>query len=160
MDFDLLDLREAADKEYWVQLRMGDTLLFADMDKQERPCRVKVASIAEPGVEDATKAVGRVGNLYRTVEVQLANASNRDQRRAAEKRLVEVEREAEKCLTTFLVKTIRGWENLVKGGELLPFSAEALLDMAQPKAPLFRMASAIAEDAMSAQNPFSRSEAD
>ena len=33
MDFDLLDLREAADKEYWVQLRMGDTLLFADMDK-------------------------------------------------------------------------------------------------------------------------------
>lgn len=160
MDFDLLDLREAADKEYWVQLRMGDTLLFADMEKQERPCRVLVASMAEPGVEEATKAVSRAGTMYRSLEAQLAAAANREQRRAIEKRLGEVDREAEKCITNFLMRSVRQWENIVKGSDPLPFSDEALKDMAQPKAPLFRMASAIAEDAANAQNPFSGSDAD
>lgn len=154
MDFDLLDLRNAADKEYWVQLRHGDTLLFADMDKQERPCRVKVASVAEPGVEDAMKAVARVASMRQSVEAQLSVAPNREQRKALEKRLDDVERETDKCLTTFLIKIVRDWENIDKGGKPLPFSEEALRDMAQPKAPLFRLAGLIAEDAASAQSPF------
>ena len=158
MDFDLLDLREAAGNEYWVQLRMGDTLLFADMDKQQGPCRVLVASMAEPGVEDAAKAVSRAGTMYRAIEAQLAVAPNREQRRAVEKRLADLDREAEKCISNFLLKTVRGWENINKGGEPLAFSDEALKDMAQPKAPLFRMATAIAEDAATAQSPFSESE--
>jgi hypothetical protein len=154
MDFDLIDLREAASKEYWVQLRFGDTLLFSDMEKQERPCRVKVASISEPGVEEASKAVTRAGNMYRALEAQLAGVANRQQRQTIEKRFAEVEREAEKALTDFLVKTVIDWENIDKGGKPLDFSHDALKDMAQPKAPLFRMASAIAEDAANAQNPF------
>lgn len=154
MDFDLIDLREAASKEYWVQLRLNDTLLFSDMGKQERPCRVKVASISEPEVEEATKAVTRAGNMYRALEAQLTGAVNRQQRQVIEKRLSEVEREAEKALTDFLVKTVIDWENIEKGGKPLEFSRDALKDMAQPKAPLFRMASAIAEDAANAQNPF------
>lgn len=157
MDFDLLDLREAASKEYWLHLRLGETLLFADMDKQERPCRVKVASIAEPDVEDAMKAVTRAGTLYRGVEAQLAQAANRQQRQAVEKRLADAEREAERALSRFLMTAIRDWENIEKGGKALPFSADALKDMAQPKAPLYRMASQIAEDAASAQSPFAES---
>ena len=157
MDFDLLDLREAAGKEYWVQLRLGDTLLFADMEKQERPCRVKVASAAEPKVEEAMKAVTRAGSLYRSIEAQVALAPNRQQRQALEKRLEEAEKEAEKALTRFLVVSIRDWENIQKGGEPLKFSDEALKDMAQPKAPLFRIAASLAEDAASAQSPFSES---
>lgn len=160
MDFDLLDLREAADKEYWVQLRMGDTLLFADMDKQQGPCRVLVASMAEPGVEDAAKAIARAGALYGAIEAQLAVAPNREQRRAVEKRMAELDREAEKCISNYLLKAVRGWDNIEKGGEPLPFSDEALKDMAQPKAPLFRMASAIAKDAAAAQSPFFESDPD
>ena len=153
MDFDLLDLREAGGKEYWVQLRLGDRLLFADMAKQERPCRVKVASIANPDVEDALKAVTRVGRMYRGVEAGLADA-NRQQRAALEKRLTEVEQESERALSGFLNVAVRDWENIERGGELLPFSKDALKDMAQPKAPLFRLAASIAEDAASAQDPF------
>lgn len=156
MDFDLLDLREAADKEYWVHLRMGDTLLYADKD-QQRPCRVKVASIAELGVEDAMKAVSRVGTMSANLEAQLAGA-NRQQRAGVEQRLDQAEREAEKCLTQFLVKTIRGWENIEKGGKELPFSDEALKDMAQVKAPLYRLAANIATDMGEAQSPFAQAE--
>jgi hypothetical protein len=156
MDFDLLDLREAAGKEYWVHLRAGDRLLFADMDKQERPCRVKVASVANPEVEQALKAVTRAGRMYRGLEAALADA-NRQQRAALEKRLGDVERESERALTSFLMKSIVGWENIEKGGKDLPFSREALADMAEPKAPLFRLAQAIAEDAASAQDPFAES---
>ncbi|RDC66553.1 hypothetical protein HME9302_00004 [Alteripontixanthobacter maritimus] len=44
--FDTLDLRNAEDEEYWLHLRHGETKLYADMDKQEGPCRVRVASPA------------------------------------------------------------------------------------------------------------------
>lgn len=154
MDFDILDLREAGSREYWVQLRHGGTLLFADMDKQERPCRVKVASIAEHEVEQAVKAVMRVGGMVGNLEAQLVAAPNKQQRTQLEKRLEEIEREAERCITAFIVKAVRDWENIEKGGKVLPFSTAALEDMAQPKAPLFQLAIAIAEDAGRAQNPF------
>jgi len=154
MDFDILDLRGAAGKEYWVHLRVGDRLLYADMENQERPCRVLVASIADPEVEEALKAVTRSGRLYRSVETALGEA-NRQQRKALEARLEAIERESEKALTRFLTTAIRGWENIERGGKPLPFSQEALADLAEPKAPLFRLAATIAEDAASAQDPFS-----
>ncbi|MEW4469003.1 hypothetical protein AB1K62_14345 [Parasphingorhabdus sp. JC815] len=157
MDFDLLDLRTAAGKEYWVHLRLGNTLLYLDMDKEEKPCRVKVASSVEPGVEDATKAVMRAGRMFQAAEDALSIA-NRDNRAALEKRLDQLERESEKCLTAFLVKAIKGWENIEQGGKELKFSPEALEDLAQPKGPLFRMAATIAEDSAKAQSPFAKAD--
>jgi hypothetical protein len=71
-----------------------------------------------------------------------------------EKRLAEVEQESERALSGFLNVAVRDWENIERGGEPLPFSKDALKDMAQPKAPLFRLAASIAEDAASAQDPF------
>ena len=109
--------------------------------------------IANADVEDALKAVTRVGRMYRGVEAGLADA-NRQQRAALEKRLAEVEQESERALSGFLNVAVRDWENIERGGEPLPFSKDALKDMAQPKAPLFRLAASIAEDAASAQDPF------
>lgn len=157
MDFDQLDLRTAAGKEYWVHLRLGDTLLYLDMDKEQKPCRVKVASSVEPGVEDATKAVMRVGRMFQAAESALATA-NRDQRAGLEKRLDQLERESEKALTAFLMKAVKGWENIEQGGKELKFSPEALEDISQPKGPLYRMAASIAEDSAKAQNPFTNAD--
>lgn len=159
MDFSSLDLREAADKEYWVHLRLGDVLLYAD-DAKEKPCRVKVGSIADPEIEQAAKAVTRSGNASATVEAQLANAANRDKRREIESRLDDIERQAEKAVVRFLMCSIKGWENIEKGGKPLEFSSEALKDMSQPKAPLFRLALTLAEDMGKVQSPFSQAESD
>lgn len=155
MDFGLLDLRRASEQEYWVQLRVGDTLLKTDDDK---PCRVKVASIGEPGVEDAIKAVTRVGRLSQQIEAQMALAPNVKEREVIAKRLDTVEKEAERCLTTFLIKAVRGWENIFVGGEEVKFSQSALADMAEPKAPLFRLAASIAADMAEVQDPLGKRE--
>ena len=157
MDFDRLDLREAADNQYWVHLRMGETLLFADMDKQERPCRVKVASVASPDVEASMKAVTRAGSQYSAVEGQMALA-NRNQTKELENKLNGLEREAEKALTHFLVTSVKGWENIEKGGKPLEYSLDALKNMAAPKAPLYRLATTLAQDAAGAQSPFVEAE--
>jgi len=157
MDFSNLDLREAASKEYWVHLRLDDTLLFAGKDK---PCRVKTASAASPEVEEALKAVTRVGALSTNIEGQLALAANRQKRRAIEGKIDEVERDAERALTRFLCTAIVDWENIEKDGKSLPFSKEALSDYSQPKAPLFRLAVTLAEDMREAQSPFAEAESD
>ena len=153
MDIDQLDLREAADQEYWLQLRVGDRLLFCDMKKQERPLRVKVASVAKSGVEDAVKAVTRAGRMSASAENALVHA-NRQQRAELEKRLEEIERTTEKAITRFLTTAILGWENIERGGKPLPFAIDALDDLSQKGAPLYRMAIAIAEDAALAMDPF------
>lgn len=153
MDIDAFDLREAATREYWLQLRMGDRLLFCDMEKQERPLRVKVASVAKQGVEDAVKAVTRLGRMMASAEAQLVNA-NRQQRAELEKRLDEIERSTEKAIARFLTTAILDWENVERGGKPLPYSKDALADLSEKGAPLYRMAFEIAEDAGAAMNPF------
>lgn len=159
MDFALLDLRTAAQKTYWVQLRYKDTPLYAGGD-DARPCRVNTASVADPDVEQAVKTVQRIGRLTAQLEMQLAAAPNREQRKAIEKRLDDVERQAEKSLTGFLKTAIKGWENIAVDGKPLPFSDEALDDMAQPKAPLFQLAMNIAADMAEVQSPLSQAAAD
>lgn len=154
MDFDLLDLRQTAEKEYWVHLRLGDTLLYADMDKQEGPCRVKVASISNPDIEAQLKAVNRVATRFSHAEAEFAGAKDRQARLATEKRLDSIDAEAEKIFSNFLCEIILDWENIQKGGNTLPFSADALKDMSAKGGPLFRMASTIAGDAIKAQSPF------
>lgn len=154
MDIGQFDLREAADQEYWIQLRVGDRLLFNDMKKQESPLRVKVASVAKPGVEDAVKSVTRAARMAHTVEAQLAVA-NRQQKVALETRLDEIERTTEKALTRFLLTAVLDWENIERGKEALPFSKDALAELSEKGAPLYRMAMAIAEDVAVAMDPFS-----
>lgn len=155
MDFANLDLRAAASKEYWVQLRVGDTLLYADEKVQKKPCRVRIGSPADPEIEEAAKAVKRVGHIYAQVELSLGATKASQQQKQVERRLDALDREAEVLLQDFLRKAIKGWENIEFDGKELAFSPSALEDMSQPKAPLFRMATEIAEDAAKAVDPFS-----
>lgn len=158
MDFDLLDLREASEKRYWIGLRLGNTLLFRDMKKQEGPCRVQVKSPAEAQVEEALKAITRAGNRESLLASQLASAPNRDERRAIESRLDDAERDAQKAIKRFLTTVICDWENIERGGKIVPFSDEALQDMAEPKGPLFRLAIAISQDMVKAIDPFTEAD--
>ena len=153
MNIDQFDLRATETREYWIQLRVGDKLLFCDMEKSERPLRVKVASIAKQGVEDAIKAVTRAGRMMNAAEAQLVQA-NRQQRVELEKRMDEIERTSEGALTRFLTTAIVDWDNLERDGKLLPYSKEALDDLSAKGAPLYRMALEIAGDAAIAMDPF------
>ncbi|RDC59789.1 hypothetical protein HME9302_00984 [Alteripontixanthobacter maritimus] len=154
MDFDTLDLRNAEDEEYWLHLRHGETKLYADMDKQEGPCRVRVASPASNGVEPVMKSVQRSIGRQAALSDQLANAVNREQRRTAETRLDQAEEQTQKAVQTFLNTVILDWENIEKGGKKLTFSKEALADMTEPKAPLSRLVMTIVEDMGKLHDPF------
>lgn len=158
MDFDKLDLRSAGEAEHWLPLRLGDTQLFRDMEKKEQPCRIKVASPASSGVEAALKAVNRLAQREQTIAAKLANAANREERRALERQLDAVEEEAEKSIKNFLTTAIVDWENIDKGGEPLPFSRDALCDMSEAKAPLARLATTIARDMAKVLDPFTEAD--
>lgn len=153
MDFAKLDLRAAANQETWVHLRVGDNLLYADDEKQERPCRVKVASVANPAVEDALEAAQLANEAGLKMRAQY-HASNRSDRLGAEKRLKDASQRANKLISAFLVCSIVDWENIEVGGGLLAFSKDALADMCEAKAPFFRMASEIMEDMGKLASPF------
>lgn len=155
MDFAALDLRKAAEKEYWVHLRRGDTLLYADMDKAEGPCRAKVASISRPGVDDAIKAVTRAGRMLANAESQLIGA-NRQQRAALEKSLERIEADAEAAIKRFLMTAILDWENLMVGGKEVKFSREQLDDWSEKGGPLHVLGLDIAEDVAAAMSPFGK----
>jgi hypothetical protein len=155
MDFDALDLRKAADKEYWVHLRRGETLLYKDMEAREGPCRVKVASIAKPGVDDAIKAVTRAGRMLGQGEGQLISA-NRQQRAELEKRLAEIEGMAEAAIKRFLMTAVLDWENIVAGGKDIPFSRDTLDDMSDKGGPFHVLGLDIAEDVAAAMSPFGK----
>lgn len=155
MDFAKLDLRAAAEQETWVHLRVGDILLYADDEKQEHPCRVKVASVANPDVEKALKAGMRAARAVAAAETQLATA-NRQQCAELEKRLDVMERQMEKALQLFLATAILDWENIEFDGNDLPFSKQALADMSEPRGPFSRLASAIMEDMGNLANPFGK----
>lgn len=157
MDFSKLDLREAAGRQDWVHLRVGDTLLFADEDKQERPCRVKAASVTEPGVEGALKAMERAGRKSESLEAQLITA-NREQKKEVERQADEAARASEKAISAFLRLVIVGWENIEVSGKEVEFNADALHDLTEPKAPLFRLAPTISKDLAALYNPFSKAE--
>jgi|GEM_PF-2764693 len=159
MDFDLLDLRQTADKEYWIQLRLGSTSLFADMEKQERPCKIKVASVSNPEVEALVKSVSRIGQRYGRAEMEYSSA-NREQRVGLEKRLDSIDKEAERLFGEFIIRVVLDWENIDKGGKPLKFSDDVLKDMSVKGAPLYRMVKEIAEDSAKAQNPFTGAESD
>ena len=154
MDFAKLDLRNAGDTEHWLNLRLGETRLYADMGKQEGPCRLLVASPASDGVEAVLKGVQRAMSRQAAVAEQLATAVNRDQRRAIETRLDNAETEAQKAVEKFLNTVVLGWENIQLGGKGLKFSKEALADMTEPKAPLARLVMFIVEDMGKLHDPF------
>lgn len=158
MDLDLLDLRQAAEREYWVHLRLGNTKLYSNMDDMEGPCRVKVASVANPEVERQITAVERVGKRFSHAEFEYSSAKDGQVRKALEKRLDLIDSEASKLFSKFLQTIVLDWENLEKDGKPLPFSPEALADLSEKGAPLFRMATEIAEDAGKAQHPFTQAE--
>ncbi len=155
MDFDALDLRKAADKEYWIHLRRGDVYLYQDMEAQERPYRVKVASIAKPGVDDAIKSVTRAGRMLASGEAQLIQA-NRQQRVDLEKRLAGIEAEADKAIKRFLMAAILDWENIQSGGKDVKFTRDALDDFSDKGGPLHVLGLDIAEDVASAMSPFGK----
>jgi hypothetical protein len=159
MDFGSLDLRKAADKEYWVHLRRGETLLFLDMEGQKGPCRAKVASIAKPGVDDAIKAVTRAGRMLAAGEAQLINA-NRQQRAELEKRLAGIEKEAEAAIKRFLMTAVLDWENLYDEGKDVPFSRDQLDDWSEKGGPLHVLGLDIAEDVAAAMSPFTKAGTD
>ena len=155
MDFGKLDLRAAADQEHWLHLRVGDTLLYLDEEKQEGPCRVKVRSVANDEVERALKVGTRAARAVATAESQLATA-NRQQKGEIEPRLDALEKQLEKALQAFLTTAIVDWENIQVGGKSLPFSKEALADMSEPKAPFARLATAIMDDMGNLASPFGK----
>lgn len=152
MDFAKLDLRETADNQFWVHLRVNDVYLYAG-EGNEKPCRVRVASITDPGVETALKAVERAGRSSAAFESQLSTA-NREQRKALESRADAAEVAAQRCITQFLTTVVKDWENIEIDGKPLEFSQEALVDMSQPKAPMFRLATAISKDMAELYDPF------
>lgn len=154
MDFGKLDLRGSAEIETWLHLRVGDEFLYADDDKQKRPCRIKVASVANNEVEAALKAGRRAAVAVAKAEDQLASA-NRQQRAEFEKRLDSLERRMEDALKAFLAVAIVDWENIEIDGKAVSFSEERLADLSEPKAPFARMATAIMEDMGNLLNPFS-----
>ncbi len=158
MDFAKLDLREAATEEHWLQLRIGQTLLFAQDDKQ-KPCRVKVATAADPDVKAALKAVERAGRSCAEFESQLATA-NRQQKVELERRADDADAIAEKAIRQFLKVAVRDWENIFIGDDEVAFSASTLSDLSEPKAPLFRLATTIAEDMGEIHNPFLKAASD
>lgn len=155
MDFGSLDLRKAADKEYWIHLRRGDVLLYADMAKGENPCRAKVASISKPGVDDAIKAVTRAGRMLAAGEAQLISA-NRQQRAELEKRLEGIEKDAEAAIKRFLMTAVLDWENLEIDGKFVPFSRDQLDDWSDKGGPLHVLGLEIAEDVAAAMSPFGK----
>lgn len=157
MDFGSLDLRKAADKEYWVHLRRGDVLLYADMDKpcEANRCRAKVASISKPGVDDAIKAVTRAGRMLAAGEAQLISA-NRQQRAELEKRLEGIEKDAEAAIKRFLMTAILDWENLIVDDNAVPFSRDQLDDWSEKGGPLHVLGLDIAEDVAAAMSPFGK----
>lgn len=156
MDFAKLDLRTKANEEHWVQLRMGDTLLFADMDKQEGPCRVKIAAIANDKVKAALKVVMRLGDQTERLSASLASEQNKSKRESIIARLDQIEKEAETAFEQFITISVKDWENIEAAGKPLAFSEDALADFAKPGAPLFRMANEIAQEAAKAQSPFTK----
>jgi hypothetical protein len=155
MDFGALDLRKAADKEYWIHLRRGDQLLYADDEVCEKPCRAKVASISKPGVDDAIKAVTRAGRMLGAGEAQLIQA-NRQQRAELEKRLAGIETEAEAAIKRFLMTAVLDWENLQVDGKDVPFSRDMLDDWSDKGGPLHVLGLDIAEDVAAAMSPFGK----
>lgn len=156
MDFGKLDLRTTAEQEYWVHLRLGDKFLYADMEKQEGPCRAKVASVSAPNVKDALRSVLRGSDQMERVSNLIALEANDTKRAALESRLVTLEREAEATFERFLLVLIRDWENITLDDKPLKFSQEALADYAKPGAPFYRLVSEIAQDVSKAQNPFTK----
>jgi hypothetical protein len=155
MDFGALDLRKAADKEYWVHLRRGDVYLYQDMEAATAPYRVKVASIAKPGVDDAIKAVTRAGRMLGAGEAQLIQA-NRQQRAELEKRLSSIEVEAEAAIKRFLMTAVLDWENIQVDGKDVPFSRDMLDDWSDKGGPLHVLGLDIAEDVAAAMSPFGK----
>ena len=155
MDFAKLDLRRTAEDEYWLHLRAGTMLFYADEATKQRPSEVQILSPSSPEVEGLLKSIERVGKLFARTEMSLVGSSAAQARRETERQLDALDKEAEALLTRFLVQSIRNWRNIMVDGEELPFTQENLLDMAQPKAPLFRLAQFIAEDAGRALDPFS-----
>ena len=155
MDFAKLDLRAAAEQETWVHLRVGDILLYADDDKQERPCRVKVASVANEVVERSLKTGIRIAKAVAAAEAQLATA-NRQQSAELEKRLDALEKHMDKAQKDFLLTAILDWENIEIDGKVVEFSKATLSDLSEPKAPFARLAKAIMEDMGDLASPFSR----
>lgn len=153
MDFAKLDLRAAAEQETWVHLRVGDILLYADDDKQERPCRVKVASVANPAVEEALDAAQLASEAAFKARAAF-HVANRSDRAGAEKRLKDAQERSTKLISAFLVTAIVDWENIESGGKVLEFSKAALADLCEAKAPLFRMANEIMEDMAKLASPF------
>jgi len=152
MDFAKLDLRESASEEHWLQLRVGQTLLFAQSDKS-KPCRIKVATAADPRVKAALKAVERAGRSVSEFERQLTTA-NRQQKVEIERRADDADAIAEKAIKQFLNVAVRGWENIFVKDDEVSFSPSALADLSEPQAPLFRLATTIAEDMGEIHNPF------
>jgi hypothetical protein len=155
MDFGALDLRKAADKEYWVHLRRGDVYLYQDMEAATAPYRVKVASIAKPGVLDAVTAAKRVARLVNQAEAQLGSA-NRQQRAELESRITRLENEAVSAIKRFLMDVVLDWENIQADGKDVPFSRDMLDDWSDKGGPLFVLFPEILEDVDDAASPFGK----
>jgi len=156
MDFSALDLRKASNREYWVHLRSGDTLLYRDMDKQEGPCRAKVASISKPGVDEAVKAVVLAAQIGAECVREMGTVVSNSRSKELAKRHAEIDKMASQAIKTFLMMAIVDWENIEQDGKLVPFTREQLDDWSEKGAPLHRIGFEIAGDVAEAMSPFSQ----
>jgi len=155
MDFAKLDLRSAAGSESWLHLRVGEQYLYLDDEAQIGPCRVKVASVADPSVERALTIAERAGHSASALRFDYSRA-NRQQKAEMEGKLDAAEKAATKAVAELLITAIRDWENIHFDGKPLEFSADALADLCQPKAPFFRMSGEIMEDMAKLASPFGK----
>jgi hypothetical protein len=156
MDFGSLDLRKSAEKEYWIHLRRGDTLLYADMGKKEGPCRAKVASISKSGVDDAIKSTMLAARLLAECEAAMVGATSSMKRAELKKRHGEISDEADASVKRFLMLSILDWENLQVDGKAVPFSREQLDDWSDKGGPLHVLGLEIAGDVADAMSPFGK----
>lgn len=154
MDFAQLDLRNASTKEYWVHLRIGDTLLYSDMDKQEKPCKVKMAATTSVEVKAALKTTLREADQVERVSNLLAQEDNNAKREKLKDRLIKLDKALDETLENFLNIAVKDWQNIEYDGKPFIFSSDNLAQLSKVGAPLHRMASEIAQDTSKAQSPF------
>ena len=156
MDFAKLDLRNTSEEKYWVHLRLGDTLLFSDMDNKEGACRVQVAAASSNEVKASLKAALREADQVNRVADLLAQEENTTKRDKYSERLVKLDRSLDETLTRFLMAAVKDWENIEFDGAPLKFSQDSLAELSKIGAPLHRMANEIASDLAKAQSPFTK----